>query len=342
MLKYDNNLTNRLCPKLPEGAWLNNPGRREQLGHLTLINFWSSSCSICNRTLNHLKKWHRAYAAKGLKIVSIHSPQFEFEKNIKHLVFTLEDRRIYWPVLNDDQGVAMQEFENSYLPRQLLVNKNGIIVLDQIGEGNYEKIEQTIREELLAASAKDLPESVSKNHIHKMGNICYGSSTDIVLGKNEGHFKYDSENYMPGVLTKGGWQLEKEFLGKSSDTNSFTDYLSLNFSGVGVNMLAGSTDKPVKALIMLNNNPIPIGEQGKDIFMEGTRTFALIQNHKIYSLIKGGRHFDNADLKIYIDSKDFRAYSFSFDSCVFEQTQESPAKLHMFPKIQTPLSITHS
>ncbi len=339
MLTYDNSLTNRLCPKIPKGDWINNPSNQEKLGYLTLISFWSSSCSICERTLQHLKKWHQAYGAKGLKIIGVHSPRFEFEKNIKHLAFTVEDRQIYWPVLNDENDQAMREFENCYVPRQLLVNKDGVIIFDQVGEGNYEKIEQTIRAELLATGAKDLTEPVSKNHIHRMGNICYGASTDILLGKNEGHFKYDNKNYALGVLAKGGWRPSNDALLKTTDTASFTDYLALNFSGVGVNMLAGSANKPIKALVLLDEQPIPSAQQGKDAFAEGAKTFTLIQENKIYELIKGHRHFDNANLKIYVDSKDFRAYSFSFDSCVFEEPQETPAKLIEFPQLQTPLSI---
>src|SRR3989344_1506501 len=50
-------------------------------GKVVLVDFWTYTCINCIRTLPYLKKWHTSYKDKGLVIVGVHTPEFEFEKN---------------------------------------------------------------------------------------------------------------------------------------------------------------------------------------------------------------------------------------------------------------------
>ena len=47
---------------------------------VVLVDFWTYSCINCLRTLPYLKAWYQKYADQGLEIVSIHTPEFSFEK----------------------------------------------------------------------------------------------------------------------------------------------------------------------------------------------------------------------------------------------------------------------
>src|SRR5712691_682887 len=62
-------------------AWLGSPpltmaGLR---GRVVLIDFWTHTCSIWQRTMPYLNRWHDAYRDKGLAIVGVHTPEFSFE-----------------------------------------------------------------------------------------------------------------------------------------------------------------------------------------------------------------------------------------------------------------------
>jgi len=54
-------------------------------GKVVLVDFWTYSCINCIRTLPYLVDWNQKYSDKGLVIVGVHSPEFEFEKNIDNV-----------------------------------------------------------------------------------------------------------------------------------------------------------------------------------------------------------------------------------------------------------------
>lgn len=50
-------------------------------GKVVLVDFWTYSCINCIRTIPYINDWNQKYADKGLVIIGVHSPEFEFEKN---------------------------------------------------------------------------------------------------------------------------------------------------------------------------------------------------------------------------------------------------------------------
>ena len=67
-----------------DGHWFNTPGDRpltlEGLrGRVVLIDFWTYTCINCLRTLPHVRAWDARYRARGLTIVGVHTPEFDFE-----------------------------------------------------------------------------------------------------------------------------------------------------------------------------------------------------------------------------------------------------------------------
>jgi len=51
-------------------------------GNVVLIDFWTYTCINCLRTMPHLKGWYEKYADRGLTIIGVHSPEFDFENEI--------------------------------------------------------------------------------------------------------------------------------------------------------------------------------------------------------------------------------------------------------------------
>ena len=52
-------------------------------GNVIIYDFWTYSCINCIRTLPYLTAWDEKYRDDGLVIVGIHTPEFEFEKNMR-------------------------------------------------------------------------------------------------------------------------------------------------------------------------------------------------------------------------------------------------------------------
>ena len=54
-------------------------------GKVVLVDFWTYTCINWIRTIPYLVDWNEKYADKGLVIVGVHTPEFEFEKNIDNV-----------------------------------------------------------------------------------------------------------------------------------------------------------------------------------------------------------------------------------------------------------------
>ncbi len=138
--------------KLPEfqgiSQWLNShPLTIQELkGNVVLIQFWTFSCINCQRTLPYVTKWHDRYAAKGLKIIGVHTPEFAFERDANNIKDAMQKHGILYPVPIDNEFKTWKAYGNEYWPHLYLADRQGHLVYDHIGEGAYDRTEQTIKQ----------------------------------------------------------------------------------------------------------------------------------------------------------------------------------------------------
>jgi thiol-disulfide isomerase/thioredoxin len=127
--------------------WLNsNPLSVADLqGSVTLVQFWTFACINCQRTLPYVVNWNDKYAAKGLKVIGIHTAEFPFERDINNIKNALRKHNITYPVPVDNQFQTWKAYRNQYWPHLFLADRTGIIRYDRIGEGAYDITEQTIQ-----------------------------------------------------------------------------------------------------------------------------------------------------------------------------------------------------
>jgi len=84
--------------------WLNTEFGRDRLelkGKNTLLVFWKASDINSLKTVKKLNEWKDQYGGL-LQIAGIHCPEFEFEKERKNIVRVVEELKIKWPVLLDN------------------------------------------------------------------------------------------------------------------------------------------------------------------------------------------------------------------------------------------------
>ncbi len=122
---------------------------------VVLYDIWTYSCINCIRTLPYITAWDEKYADQGLLIIGIHSPEFEFEKDIENVNRAVEKHGIMYPVVLDNDWETWDAFENRYWPRKFIADHEGYIRYDKIGEGGYKETEQMIQQ-LLAERAASL------------------------------------------------------------------------------------------------------------------------------------------------------------------------------------------
>ena len=113
-----------------------------------LVNFLTYSCINCQRTFPYLNEWYTKYGEEGLAVIGIHTPEFAFEKDIENVRMALATYGIEFPVVLDNDYATWRAYGNNYWPRKYLIDIEGNIVYDHIGEGAYEETEEKIREAL--------------------------------------------------------------------------------------------------------------------------------------------------------------------------------------------------
>ena len=128
-------------------AWLNSEpltisGLR---GRVVLVHFWTFGCINCRNVQPYVKAWYDQYAAAGLEVIGVHTPELSFEKDLANVRQAVIDQGVKFPVAFDPDYRTWNAYANSYWPASYFVDRSGRIRYLQIGEGGYAEQDQVIR-----------------------------------------------------------------------------------------------------------------------------------------------------------------------------------------------------
>ena len=129
-------------------AWINSePLTISALrGRVVLVHFWTFGCINCRNVQPYVKAWYERYAAAGLEVIGVHTPELSFEKDIANVRQAVIDEGVKFPVAFDPDYRTWNAYTNSYWPASYFVDRSGRIRHVQFGEGSYAEQEQVIRE----------------------------------------------------------------------------------------------------------------------------------------------------------------------------------------------------
>lgn len=136
------------APDITGKTWLNSsPLKLADLRNkVVLVEFWTLGCSNCRNVEPYVKKWHDKYASQGLVVVGVHTPEFGYEKELDNVREYVKSRNIQHAVVIDNDFAIWNRYNNRYWPAMYLLDKTGAVCSVKIGEGDYDKTEQTIRQ----------------------------------------------------------------------------------------------------------------------------------------------------------------------------------------------------
>jgi thiol-disulfide isomerase/thioredoxin len=128
-------------------TWLNStPLHLSDLkGKVVMVEFWTFGCYNCRNVEPYVKAWHKKYRDRGFVVIGVHSPEFNYEREIEKVQHYLRDHEIDYPVPIDNDFSTWNQYGNRYWPAMYLIDKSGVIRYQRVGEGGYQEIEQTIQ-----------------------------------------------------------------------------------------------------------------------------------------------------------------------------------------------------
>lgn len=143
-------------------GWLNSePLTADGLrGSVVLVDFWTYTCVNWLRTLPYVRAWAAKYADAGLKVVSVHTPEFGFEHDVDNVTAQAHALGVTFPIALDNDYAVWRAFANAYWPAVYIADAQGRIRFHHFGEGEYEATEMVIQRLLLDAGAEGIDQNL--------------------------------------------------------------------------------------------------------------------------------------------------------------------------------------
>jgi len=293
-------------------------------GKVVLVDFWTYSCINWQRTHPHVRAWDEKYKAQGLVVIGVHTPEFDFERDIRNVRRASADLKIDYPVAVDSNHAIWQAFDNQYWPALYFVDARGTIRHHQFGEGDYEQSEKVIQQLLIESGAKDVDLGIAQ----VSGS---GSQADADLDNlrsPETYVGYDrAETFSsPGgaVLARerlyaaptklgvnrwalaGNWIVDREF----ATLQGVNGRILYRFHARDLHLVMGhaAPGKPVPFRVFIDGQP-PGLDHGVDVDAQGR---GVLEEPRLYQLIRQHKPIVDRQFEIEFLEPGAQAYSFTF------------------------------
>ena len=332
--------------KAPEFAqisgYINTPNNNHPItlsslrGKVVLLYIWTYTCINSIRPMPYIDDWNQKYSNKGLVVVGVHSPEFQFEKNYANVKDAVQRFGIKYPVILDSNHGTWNAYGNNYWPRYYLIDAQGYIRYNHVGEGDYNQIEKSIRslvaEHAALRGAKEISFDVNPTAPIKPRSLYYvnlrqNTTQEIYIGYNttraslgnpEG-FKQDqtvsysipsTTNFKPHIVyLQGKWKNNPDNMELQNDTGRIV----LIYYAKSVNIIAGGRGGGVvfndegigggAAAASESNNSL-----GQDLSSDGS---FRIDGQRLYNLAIHNIYTTHS-IVIDVKGKGFQFYTFTF------------------------------
>jgi thiol-disulfide isomerase/thioredoxin len=278
--------------------WINSPPLSAEglRGRVVLVQFWTYSCLYWIRTLPHVRAWAQKYRDKGLVVIGVHAPEFDFEKQLANARWAVENFRVDYPVAVDNDYAIWNAFGNQYWPALYLIDGRGRVRHRYFGEGDYHQSERMIQKLLAEAGTRGIGQelvSVVGRGVEAPADWANLNSPETYLGSERGENRVSSD----ARLRLNQWALAGDWrVGKQAAVLEEADgRIVYRFYARDLNlvMAPGAGGKPVRFRVLIDGQP-PGPAHGVDVDEHGNGTVA---EARMYQLIRqpgrvGDRQFE--------------------------------------------------
>lgn len=304
---------------VPGGEWFNLPSGKKSLtiadlkGKVVLIDFWTYTCINCIRTLPYLKEWDKKYRDKGLVIIGVHTPEFEFEKNPENVGKAITDFGLQYPIIQDNEYATWRAYLNQYWPAKYFIDKNGKIRSFHFGEGEYDESEKLIQQ-LLQEAGSDVSRIKIANPEYSVETntpetyLGYGRIDNFVspekIAENKlANYTIPSFQRASSFAYGGKWLVGEEYALSTQNAE-----LVFHYEAKNVFLVMRSIDgKPSRVKVFLDGEVIPQSYRGKDV-IDGVVT---VTTDRLYELVTSP-FMERHVLKLQFLDGNIEVYAFTF------------------------------
>jgi thiol-disulfide isomerase/thioredoxin len=325
------------APELYGSFWLNSEpiSLRKNDGEVILIDFWDYTCVNCIRTFPYIQEWQKKYKIFGLTVVGVHTPEFEFGTSPERVQKAIENFKITYPVMLDNESIIWNAYAVRYWPTRCLVDRDGYIRFIQHGEGGYVEFERAIQQLLSeAGSHGELPSlTIPFREEDRPGVVCFRPTSEMffgylrgALGNPEGYNPESTLEYTdPGIYlperfyAAGKWMNERQCL-RFDGSEGEDGAIHLPYQAREVNAVMGSRDGSLcEVAVQQNGKPLPKELSGEDIVhLPQHQSSLFVDTPRMYSVVRN-KEFGSHMLKLNTSNPNLEIYSLSFTTSVIPE-----------------------
>ncbi len=277
----------RFTELVSPNGYINTDGKKITLeglkGEVILLDIWTYTCINCQRTIPYINQWYDKYKDQGFEVVGVHTPEFAFEKVQANVEKEVLGFKIKYPVVLDNDYQTWKALQNQYWPRKYIIDIDGYVIYDHIGEGAYEETEKVIQYALKERAermgiALDISLDELVNIKTEKGNV---GSPEIYFGFARNEYLANGKVGVPGVqelkLPKNILPNRLYFYGSWNMTSEYAENINLGsvvfkYDAKNIYITAGS-DLPLEVEIYLDGQflkKLMIKDAGLYTLIEGT------------------------------------------------------------------------
>jgi thiol-disulfide isomerase/thioredoxin len=293
-------------------------------GKVVVVDFWTYSCINWRRSLPYVRAWAEKYKDQGLVVIGVHTPEFEFEKNVGNIRQAAKAMRVDYPIAVDSDHAIWRAFSNEYWPALYFVDAQGNIRHHQFGEGEYEQSERVIQQLLTEAGVRGVGHALvsvdargaeaaadwdnlksPENYVGYGRTENFASPGGALLGKKH-TYAAPAQLRLNEWALSGDWRVETE----AAVLNQANGRIVYEFHARDLHLVMGPAVRGsyVRFRVLIDGKP-PGAAHGVDVDAQGIGT---VNEQRMYQLIRQPKPIVDRRLEIEFLDPGVEAFSFTF------------------------------
>lgn len=307
-------------------AWLNSqPLTVDELrGKVVLVNFCTYTCINWLRQLPYVRAWAKKYQDRGLVVIGVHTPEFEFEKTIDNVRRALTEMKIDYPIAVDSDYAVWQAFGNHYWPALYFIDTQGRIRHHHFGEGEYERSERIIQQLLSESETGRVGQEMAEVDARGVESAADWGS----LKSPENYLGYErTENFassggatidkprlytVPAQLNRNQWALSGDWtIGRQAIVlNASGGRIAYRFHARDLHLVMGPAKRgtSVRFRVLIDGQPA-VAARGLDVDEQGKGT---VTEQRLYQLVRQPQPISDRQFEIEFLDAGVEAFAFTF------------------------------